>query len=215
MRPTLKTGDIVLFSGDSIAEKAIRRATASAWSHVGLVVRIHNPNVVCLWESTMLNVARDVDRKRIVKGVSLVSLSERVMRTKGNIAVRQSLEPMDEVLKNRLVELRRLRSATPYEFLPSELIGAAFDVPCFRRYAAIRHAWLGSAARFCSELVAEAFITIGWLPDGKNINYTSPFRFAPCDFEPFRKMDTLQKKAGIPPTHESVLRWLAHKTMPT
>lgn len=37
----LKTGDLVLFSGRTFAARLVQGFTGSYWSHVGIVVRLH------------------------------------------------------------------------------------------------------------------------------------------------------------------------------
>jgi len=59
VRDNLNTGDIVLFSGKGGISTAIKLFTHSKWSHVGMVFKVPNINMVLLWESTTLaNIKR-------------------------------------------------------------------------------------------------------------------------------------------------------------
>jgi ASC-1-like (ASCH) protein len=50
-RPQMKTGDLIFFSGDLIASKLISMGTKSAFSHIGMVVRLDEIDRVFLVEA--------------------------------------------------------------------------------------------------------------------------------------------------------------------
>lgn len=157
LRPTLDTGDIVLFAGKGGISASIKWFTRSRWSHVGMVVFLREMELLAVWEATTLCNIADVLTGVATKGVQLVPLSERLRRYPGEIAIR------------RLVELAALRQALrgrPYERRVLDLVRAAYD------------GWAGANAEnlsslFCSELVAEAYQTMGLLPpDPPSSEYT-------------------------------------------
>jgi hypothetical protein len=53
IRNTLKTGDVVIFSGKSAVSNFIKLFSGGKWSHVGMVLRLKElDDAVLLWEST-------------------------------------------------------------------------------------------------------------------------------------------------------------------
>ena len=51
IRHQLDSGDLVLFRGDSVYSRIIQRPTRTAWSHVGLVLRLPEYDYLALSES--------------------------------------------------------------------------------------------------------------------------------------------------------------------
>ena len=88
-RPTIETGDILLFSGKGGISQAIKWFTHSKWSHVGMVFRLTDVDLIMLWESTTLSDLDDYESGHPSKGVQLVVLSERVMKYNGPVALRR------------------------------------------------------------------------------------------------------------------------------
>ena len=50
LRPLLDTGDILLFSGRGAISAGIKQATKCRWSHVGMVLRSRDWNILFCWE---------------------------------------------------------------------------------------------------------------------------------------------------------------------
>ena len=61
IRPTLETGDIVLFSGKGGISTGIKWITNSKWSHVGMVLKLTQFDAVLIWESTTLSDIKDIE----------------------------------------------------------------------------------------------------------------------------------------------------------
>ena len=171
LRPDLKTGDLVLTTGRGPVSAAIRWATRSAWSHVGMIVRAQEWDTVLLWEATTLGAAYDVEQGRPVKGVRLVPLSHRVGAPGQTMAVRQLrgvlLETRDVVA---LSDLRKALNGRPYEQNELELLRSAWDGPLGANREDL-------SSVFCSELVAEAYQALRLLPDSIPSN-----EYVPGDF---------------------------------
>ncbi len=90
IRSTLNTGDIVLFSGTGIISKTIQVVSKSKWSHVGMVIRDNEWDMLLLWESTTLSKVKDVESRSQKQGVALRPLSARVRDySAGRVAFRQ------------------------------------------------------------------------------------------------------------------------------
>ncbi|WP_193164737.1 YiiX/YebB-like N1pC/P60 family cysteine hydrolase [Microbulbifer hainanensis] len=176
LRETLKTGDIVIFSGKSAISNIIKLFSGGKWSHVGMVLRLKEfDNAVLLWESTKLNNIPDIETLAATKGVQLVPLSQRVVTYEGEIKVRQLNKVIGQKMQNKLAECRKQLSRRPYERSEIELLKAAYD--------GIGGASSGEdlSSLFCSELVAEAYQAMGLLPEyphGLPSNEYTPMDFS-------------------------------------
>ncbi len=179
IRDDLKTGDIVLFSGKGGFSDIIKYGTLSKFSHVGMVLRIPEYDFLTVWESTTLVDIKDLELNRPHKGVQLVPLSDRVQKYSGGIAIRKLQGPELPVdsLRN-LMALRKELRGKRYESDKIELIKSAYD------------GFLGNNSEdlssiFCSELVAEAYQSLGLLDPNKPSN-----EYTPADFTA-KRMDQL------------------------
>jgi len=173
IRNKLDTGDIVLFSGKGGISAGIKWFTTSKWSHVGMVVRLPDWNMVLLWESTTLSNVADVIDGKAKQGVQLVALSERLRTYGGEAAIRRLSVKRTATMNNALMRLRQEVKGRPYEESKVELVKAAYD------------GWWGEntenlSSLFCSELVAEAYQRMGLLSNSKSALPSN--EFTPKDF---------------------------------
>jgi len=181
LRPNLKTGDLVLFSGKGGVSTGIKWFTHSKWSHVGMVARLPEWDVVLLWESTTLANIADIESGQERKGVQLVPLSERIRKCNGEVSIRllENIDRTPEMLK----ELSLLRAEVknrPYEQSKIELFKAAYDGPFGANTEDL-------SSLFCSELVAEAYQRMGLLSEKKPSN-----EYTPKDFSEAAKLKLLK-----------------------
>ena len=151
VRDELRTGDIVLFSGKGAVSNIIKLATSSAWSHVGMVLRLPQSGAVFLWESTTLSNLKDVVDGKAKRGVQLVLLSDRLRTYDGRAQIRH-LESFDvtEGMYYNLMQFREDVRGRTYEESRVELAKAAYDGPLGANEEDL-------SSLFCSELVAEAY----------------------------------------------------------
>lgn len=178
IRDQLKTGDIILFSGNSGVSKFIRFFSASRWSHVGMVVRIDDWDAILLWESTSLSGVKDAMDKIPKKGVQTVYLSQRVETYNGDLALRPLNKPITDTMKQALVSLRKKLKNRPYEKSKVELAKSLIDMG----FLSENEEDLSSV--FCSELVAEALQEMNVIPQTTPSN-----EYTPKDFEEYGKID--------------------------
>lgn len=171
LRPSLKSGDLVLTSGESVFSRAIRFLTRSEWSHVGMVICADEWDMVLLWESTIGSTVADVELERLKRGVQLVPLSERVRTYPGRFAIRSLTRALNREEVEILKEFRRAYRDRDYDFDAVELLRSAID----NRMVGDQREDLSSF--FCSELIAETYQALGFLGEDKPSNEYVPHDF--------------------------------------
>lgn len=184
IRKELKTGDIMLFSGESIVSNSIKLFSRSKWSHLAMVYRIDDGDIAFCWESTSLGKVEDIETGKKTKGVQLVVLSDRIEQCLNDgyqLAIRQLNKPITKDMFSTLKEFRHEVKGTPYEQDFIELVKSAHD------------GWLGDneedlSSLFCSELVAAAYQKMGLL--GKQLPSNE---YVPKDFSTEREISLLNK----------------------
>lgn len=168
-RPTIKTGDIVLFSGRGFISWGIEKFTKSPWSHIGMVIKDDVWDIVHLWESTTLANVDDADAGKCVSGCMTTNLSSRVLDFKGKVVLRPILVPFTDADISLLAQMRKTFIGKPYEKNKLVLLRAALG-------------WIGHSedltSIFCSELVAEALQVIGRDTKGPPADSYIPSDFA-------------------------------------
>ena len=153
---TLRTGDILLFSGRGLTSEVIRVFTRSPWSHIGMVVFLPESREPLVLESTTLGESVDVRLGRPVAGVSLVSLATKLRDYEGAVVVRRRHGPdLSESQQKLLQRLLRRLMHRPYK---NYVLCNAMDVLTAFQRKPDQRGW------FCSELVAELYRRLGWLP---------------------------------------------------
>lgn len=170
VRDHLKTGDLVLFSGRSLAARIVRGFTGSRWSHVGLVVRLPEmPQTPLLWEATRASKVHDITEGKPFDGVQLVALDDRIASYQGVVAVRRlqqvHTDSQARVLLETLIEAWR---AKPYRNFVRQHISA---------WVRGEEALSFSRGGFCSELVAEVYRRWSLLPADRPAHHYVPRDF--------------------------------------
>ena len=171
LRDSLKTGDIVLFSGTGPISRIIQLGTFCKWSHVGMILKIPGEyDFICLWESTTLSDTRDVDGE-VIKGVALSQLSQSVADYDGEIGIRRLDANLDETDHLILMDLRKKLKGALYEKDYLELLGSVWDGPFGLNTADL-------STIFCTELTAEAYQALELLDKDKPANEYTPSDWA-------------------------------------
>ncbi len=171
MRGSLRTGDIVLFSGKGGLSTGIKHFTRCKWSHVGMVLALEEFDLHMLWESTTLSNIADAETGKELRGVQLVPLSERIRRYDGEVAIRRLIVDREPGMGLALAELRQEIKGRPYEENVLELVRSAYDGPFGANTEDL-------SSLFCSELVAEAYQRMGLLPESLPSNEYTPRDFS-------------------------------------
>ncbi|NJJ38599.1 hypothetical protein [Paenibacillus apii] len=173
----LRTGDLILFSGQYEISKLVEKLEGSLWSHVAMVVRIPGIEIPLLWESTALTNLPDVLKNDHLTGPKLVDLQKR-LETYGSdvtpyVPPRYAVRPLDVERSEEMIsslhtlftDLHGIPNPGEWEMILEVLEGRIFKI----------HSKLDNYT--CSELVAESYIKMGLLDPNAVIN-----GFMPSDF---------------------------------
>ena len=155
IRPTLKTGDVIAFSGKGRASNLIKWKTNSDYSHVGMVLDTVMGGLgktVMLVESTSLVNIPDAETKELWKGVQIHILSNRLDNYDGKAWVLPLKNPISDT---KQIEMQRWlrkkhQEKTPYDTV--QALGAGMDL--FDNLGLENDVDFNSL--FCSELVTKA-----------------------------------------------------------
>lgn len=164
-----RTGDIILFSGNGAFSDIVRFGSESEFSHVGIVIRINQHAAPILFQSTFDVQPFDLESKTYKTGpkVSLLHLSikyydgykiyYRQLKTglKGKEAGAKRQEWTDILLKFQ-TKVNHL----PYEVNLGELTNSALGISREN----------DRSSYFCTELVADCWVELGFLPPDTLVN---------------------------------------------
>jgi hypothetical protein len=166
------TGDIWLFRGGSLADRAIRAATNSPVNHVGMVVALDDLPPL-LWHAELGRSLPDVWTGERQRGVQL-HLLEDAVRTWGErygqrAWTRQLEGTIERVHEDRLMEVVERFDGRPFPTTPG--LARQWLTGRFRR----RGTSLETV--YCAELVATTYQHMGLLPSRRPASWYDPGRF--------------------------------------
>ena len=165
------TGDIWLFRGRSIADRAIQTVTNSPVNHVGMVVAIDDLPPL-LWHAELGRSLPDVWTGERRRGVQLHMLRDAATTWNARYGqrawVRQLEGTIEREHENRLIEIIE------------RLDGRAFPTSL-----GLARQWITGRIRrrspletvYCAELVATTYQHMGLLPDRRPASWYDPGRF--------------------------------------
>ncbi len=169
---TTATGDIWLFRGRSVADRAIQTMTNSPVNHVGMVVALEDMQPL-LWHAELGRSLPDVWTGEHQRGVQLHVLRDAVTIWDKKYGQRAWVRPLvggkvTREHEDRLVEVINRFDGKPFPTTPG-LIGT----------------WLNGRVRrsstketiYCAELVAATFQHMGLLPDRRPPSWYDPGKF--------------------------------------
>jgi hypothetical protein len=168
---TAATGDIWLFRGGSLADRAIRAATNSPVNHVGMVVAIDDLPPL-LWHAELGRSLPDVWTGEHQRGVQLHLLADAVRtweeRYKQQAWVRQLQGTVSREQEDRLMETIDRFDGRPFPTTPG--LVRQWVVGRVRRS-------VSNEAIYCAELVATTYQHMGLLPSRRPASWYDPGRF--------------------------------------
>jgi hypothetical protein len=168
---TAATGDLWLFRGRSLADRAIRAVTNSPVNHVGMVVAIDDLPPL-LWHAELGRSLPDVWSGERQRGVQLHLLSDAVAtwyeRYRQRAWVRALEGELERGHEDRLMEVIDRLDGRPF---PTSL--------------GLARQWLNGRIRrsssletiYCAELVATTYQHMGLLPSRRPASWYDPGRF--------------------------------------
>ena len=167
------TGDVWLFRGRSLADRAIQTLTNAPVNHVGMVVALDDLPPL-LWHAELGRSLPDVWTGERQRGVQLHRLEEAVRTWEARYGqrawVRQLVGRVERSHEDRLMT-----------------VVAAYDGRPFPTTLGLARRWLTGRIRrrrpssletiYCAELVATTYVAMGLLPDEKAASWYDPGRF--------------------------------------
>jgi hypothetical protein len=165
------TGDIWLFRGRSIADRAIQTVTNSPVNHVGMVVALDDLPPL-LWHAELGRSLPDVWTGERQRGVQLHLLADAVRTWAGRYGQRAWMRPLEgEIQREHEDALMRVIER--------------FDGRPFPTTAGLARQWLTGRLRrrskletiYCAELVATTYQQMGLLPSRRPASWYDPGRF--------------------------------------
>ncbi|MEU4443599.1 hypothetical protein AB0K14_08975 [Actinosynnema sp. NPDC050801] len=171
-----RTGDVWLFRGSSVADRAIRVTTNSPVNHVGMTVAVEDLPPL-MWHAELGRSLPDVWTGTHHRGVQLHDLREAVLvwaRKYGQRAwLRQLDRPTTQEEDDAVLKTVAQLNGTPF---PSTARLATRwlrgRLPNLRKTS---EATLETA--YCAEVVAVTYEAMGLLPGGRRANWYDPGRF--------------------------------------
>ena len=168
---TASTGDIWLFRGGSIPDRAIRAATNSPVNHVGMVVALDDLPPL-LWHAELGQSLPDVWTGERQRGVQLHVLADAVrtwnQRYRQRAWVRHLDGPIERRHEDRLMETIARFDGRPFP-TTFGLVGQWINGR-FRRSSSLE-------TIYCAELVATTYQHMGLLPRRRPASWYDPGRF--------------------------------------
>ena len=169
---TAATGDIWLFRGRSVADRAIQTVTNSPVNHVGMVVAIDDLPPL-LWHAELGRSLPDVWTGERHRGVQLHRLGEAVTTWNERYRQRAWMRPLEGQLErhheDRLMEVVERFDGRPFPTSPG--LARQWVTGRVRR----RDASLETV--YCAELVAATLQHMGLLPERRPASWYDPGRF--------------------------------------
>jgi hypothetical protein len=169
---TAATGDVWLFRGRSLADRAIQTVTNSPVNHVGMAVALDDLPPL-LWHAELGRSLPDVWTGERQRGVQLHVLADAVRTWDEKYGQRAFLRQLHGTLeRSREDELMRVidrYDGRPFPTTPGLL----------RSWATgrVRRREVSKEAVYCAELVATTYQAMGLLPDKRPASWYDPGRF--------------------------------------
>jgi hypothetical protein len=168
---TASTGDIWLFRGRSVADRAIRAATNSPVNHVGMAVALDDLPPL-LWHAELGRSLPDVWTGERQRGVQLHLLADAVRTWNERYHQRAWVRQLEGTIERRH-EDRLMQSIDRFDGRPfptSLGLARQWVNGRFRRSSSLE-------AIYCAELVAVTYQHMGLLPAKRPASWYDPGRF--------------------------------------
>jgi len=193
---TSATGDIWLFRGRSIADRAIQTMTNSPVNHVGMAVALDDMPPL-LWHAELGKSLPDAWTGERQRGVQLHKLEDAVRTWDSKYGQRGFVRRLEggEITReheNKLIEMIDKYDGKPFPTTPGLM----------RSWATgrVRRREVSRETIYCAELVAITLQHMGLLPDKRPMSWYDPGKFWSGDdielVEPFTLGEEIAVRAG-------------------
>jgi hypothetical protein len=166
-----RTGDIWLFRGRTLADRAIRAATNAPVNHVGMAVVLEDMPPL-MWHAELGQSLPDVWTGKHRRGAQLHVLADAVRTWQDKYGqdgfLRQLGGRVTPQMEDAVLRQIALFSGTPFPSTVS--LGRRWLSGRARRQASLETV-------YCAELVASAYEAMGLLPPNRPVNWFDPGRF--------------------------------------
>ena len=167
----VRTGDLWLFRGSSVADQAIRAVTNSPVNHVGMAVVLDDLPPL-MWHAELGQSLVDVWTGTHHRGVQLHDLRDAVTvwstRYRQRAFLRQLEAPVTRVMEDELMRVVARQDGTPF---PATLaLAGRWALGRVRRPAPVE-------STYCAEVVASAYQAMGLLAGDRPTNWYDPGSF--------------------------------------
>ena len=167
----VRTGDLWLFRGSSVADQAIRAVTNSPVNHVGMAVVLDDLPPL-MWHAELGRSLVDVWTGTHHRGVQLHDLRDAVTvwstRYRQRAFLRQLEAPVTPVMEDELMRVVARQDGTPF---PATLaLAGRWARGRVRRPASVE-------STYCAEVVASTYQAMGLLAGDRPTNWYDPGSF--------------------------------------
>lgn len=181
LAPLLKTGDIVLYHGDSNFQQIIDVLTGSPFNHMSMIVLgkdigLDNPDAtILLWESTPYAITEDQELHKPKAGPTLVDLKTRINDEllKGMFSAFVFRRLANKLDQDKFAELKKAikkshpdKFPTDFWFFVKGILGRWFNIE------------VKQPTYFCSELIAFTYQKMGLLSTENPPDFYEPKDFS-------------------------------------
>ena len=169
-----RTGDVWLFRGRSVADRAIQMTTNSPINHVGMSVVLEDLPPL-MWHAELGRSLPDMWSGTHQRGVQLHDLREAVVVWANRYGQRAWLRQLDEPVTREMEDaiLRTIARLDGTPFPSTARLASRWlrgRIPFSQREATLETA-------YCAEVVAVTYEAMGLLPGGRRPNWYDPGRF--------------------------------------
>ena len=171
-----RTGDVWLFRGRTMADRAIQVATNSPVNHVGMVVAIEDLPPL-MWHAELSRSLPDVWTAARHRGVQLHDLREAVIVWAARYGQRAWLRQLDPVVTGEM-EDAVLRTIARLDGTPFPSTARLASRWLLGRVPAPGHHWGADLeTAYCAQVLAVTYQAMGLLPSGRRPGWYDPGSF--------------------------------------
>ena len=174
IKSQLQTGDLILHSSSHLTSLGTKMITQSEYTHVAMILIMKDADEILVYQSANQPCAVDYYDKTMKSGVQVNSLDEHVKNYEGKMWIRRLEIQRTPNMLSELEKFRKTVEGRSYEesFLEKSKSAIDFILPENKE---------NLSSIFCSELIAEAYQSMGILQKNEEGGQSSN-EYVPKDF---------------------------------